>query len=626
MTKKKRKRRRKRIDQTTERLSNIGGTMQSTKGRLTSESDFVSSYLPIRFSNSDVEMITYTPSYSTPVRPKRVRFAILSDEEIKRVSVSKITETTLYYRGLPNAGGMNDALMGTCDRRLLCGTCMLDIKMCQGHIGHIVLPYPMYHIGFYENVLKALRSVCFFCSRLCMTDEELQNLDSVGKTRFLQIYMTAKGRKKCPHCNMSRPTYTKFPLHIRIDWPADKTWECEEEHEYCNRIFTAREARSILTHVPHSDYRQMGFDPEHSHPKDMIQTCIVVCPPVTRPAITQSEGSRSRGQNDLTHKYQDIQKKSLELLTLIPDWKTVNVTPELHERIQKLQFEVFTLINNSVKGQKQSVQRSGMPTKSLIERLKGKDGRIRGNLMGKRVDFSARSVITPCSNMDIDHVGVPEKLALTLTISEKVTQQNFQVLTKRVRKGAGRIDGADSVVLSDGTVYQLEHCKDLSTINLKHGDIVERYLQDDDIVIFNRQPSLHRMSMLGHRAKIMDGLTFRLNVVCTSPYNADFDGDEMNLHVPRSQTAVADAATLMMVSQQIISPQSNKPCMGIVQDSLLGSHLLCHDDILLDHLHACQTCASIKYTPKKLGQPCIRIKGSRTGPANSCSPFCYPTR
>ena len=554
-------------------------------------------------------MITYTPSFTKPVRPKKIRFAILSDEEIRRVSVAKITETTLYYRGLPNSGGMNDALMGTCDRRLLCGTCMKDIRMCQGHIGHIELAYPMYHIGFFENVLKTLRCVCFFCSRLCATDEELQSFDAVGKNRFVQVYMALKNRKKCPHCNMMRPNYVKASLNIRIEWPSDMEWESEDEYNYCNKLFTAREARSILQHVSDEDYRQLGYDPEHSHPKNMIQTTIVICPPVTRPAITQSEGSRSRGQNDLTHKYQDIQKKSLELATHIPDWRTKVVTPELHEKIQKLQFEVFTLVNNSVKGQKQSIQRSGMPTKSIIERLKGKDGRIRGNLMGKRVDFSARSVITPCSNMDIDHVGVPEKLALTLTVSERVTHNNMETLIKRVRKGAGNINGADSVILQDGTVYQLEHCKDLTSINLKVGDVCERYLQDDDIVVFNRQPSLHRMSMLGHRVKIMPGLTFRLNVVCTSPYNADFDGDEMNLHVPRSQTALSDVMTMMMVGQQIISPQSNKPCMGIVQDSLVGSHLLCQDHIFLDHLHACHACATVKYVAKTLGTPCIRVKG-----------------
>jgi DNA-directed RNA polymerase beta' subunit len=408
---------------------------------------------------------------------------------------------------------------------------------------------------------------------------------------------------------MPRPQYSKMNVNIKIDWPADVEWESDEEKQYCTQIFTAREALSILTHVPDEDYIRMGFQPSLSHPKNMIQTVIVIPPPITRPAVTQSEGSRSRGQNDLTHKMQDILKKCIDLKNYIPDWRNIKITTELHERILKLQLELFTIVNNTVRGQKTSTQRSGNPTKSYMQRLKGKDGRIRGNLMGKRVDFSARSVITPCPNMDIDQVGVPEKIALTLTISERVTPYNIESLIKRIRTGAGKINGADSIMYADGTVIQLEQCKNIESINIKHGDIVERYLQDDDIVVFNRQPSLHRMSMLGHRVKLMPGLTFRLNVVCTSPYNADFDGDEMNLHVPRSPAAVADVTTLMMVSQQIISPQSNKPVMGIVQDGLLGCHVLCKDDIFLDHMHACLVCSNLKYATKILPLPCIRIHG-----------------
>ena len=405
-------------------------------------------------------MITYQPSYNAPVQPKRIKFSILSPEDIKKMSVVKITEATIYYRGLPNSGGINDALMGTVDRRLLCGTCMKDVKVCQGHIGHIELPFPMYHISFFDTVLKILRMVCFSCSRLSVTEYETcpDNAES-RKNLFNNVYNNVKTKKKCPHCGMVKPSYIRQTLSIKLEWPSDVEWECPEEKQYCNLPFTAREALSILTHVPDEDYVAMGFCPEISHPKNMILTTLVVPPPVTRPAIMQSEGSRSRGQNDLTLKLQDISKKCIELRSVIPSWKTEKITNDINEKLQKLQLEVFTVVNNSVRGQKQSTQRSGAPIKSIVDRIKGKDGRIRGNLMGKRVDFSSRSVISPCPYMDIDCVGVPEKIAMLLTIPEKVTKYNIKSLSERVKKGTGVIGGAETIIMKDHKVIQLQYCK-----------------------------------------------------------------------------------------------------------------------------------------------------------------------
>lgn len=261
----------------------------------------------------------------------------------------------------------------------------------------------------------------------------------------------------------------------------------------------------------------------------------------------------------MTHKLQDINKRSIELFTFINEkhWLDVDITVEVLEKISKLQFEVFTYMNNNIRGQKQSTQRSGAPTKSLTDRLKGKDGRIRGNLMGKRVDFSARSVITPDAVMDVDQVGIPKKVAMSLTIPERVTSLNIESLTRRVINGASHIFGAENVVTSGGVMINLSYCEQREKIRLQYGWIVERFLQDDDIVIFNRyltappsnsllvastdvspvcsrvlivphivflyrQPSLHKMGMMGHRVKLMEGSTFRLNLCCANPYNADF--------------------------------------------------------------------------------------------------------
>ena len=214
--------------------------------------------------------------------------------------------------------------------------------------------------------------------------------------------------------------------------------------------------------------------------------------------------------------------------------------------------------------------RSGRPLKALNQRLKGKAGRVRGNLMGKRVDFSARTVITADPNLNIDQVGVPRSIALKLSMPVTVTPFNIHELQELVIKGPDDWPGALYIIRNDQKRVDLRHISSKNDLILEVGWIVERHLKDDDVILFNRQPSLHRMSIMGHRVKILDWSTFRLNLSVTKPYNADFDGDEMNLHVPQSLTARADAEQLMMVPRNIINPQSNSNIMGIEQDALLG--------------------------------------------------------
>ena len=160
-----------------------------------------------------------------------------------------------------------------------------------------------------------------------------------------------------------------------------------------------------------------------------------------------TEGSKTRGTDDLTHKLQDICKRAIDIRQLLgaETWHSATLRPEgnadLMECIARLQYEVYTIVNNAVRGCRPSVQRSGMPTKSYMGRLKGKEGRIRANLMGKRVDHCARSVIGPGPTLDIDEVGVPLRIALGVTVPEVVTAFNLAALSARVQRGSGRLDG-----------------------------------------------------------------------------------------------------------------------------------------------------------------------------------------
>ena len=249
-----------------------------------------------------------------------------------------------------------------------------------------------------------------------------------------------------------------------------------------------------------------------------------------------------------------------------------------------LQFYVATLIDNKIPGvSKATAQRSNRALRTIKERLNGKHGRIRGNLMGKRVNFSARSVITPDPNIGIEQLGIPMKIAQNITKPVTVNEHNKMFLTQLVMNGPFKYPGANILEKKHGKISLSINQLDKSSINVEIGDIVHRHMMDGDAILFNRQPSLHRMSMMCHIAKIMTvGDTFRMNVADTKPYNADFDGDEMNLHMPQDPESEAELRNLAAVTWQLVSPADNKTIVGIFQDSLLGSYMMTRKDINFD--------------------------------------------
>ena len=201
--------------------------------------------------------------------------------------------------------------------------------------------------------------------------------------------------------------------------------------------------------------------------------------------------------------------------------------------------------------------------------------------MGKRVDFSSRTVITPDPSLEVDELGVPEEIAKTLTFPEEVTEFNIDQLKSLISNGPHKWPGAKYIVRPDGRYIDLSCLAIRSDAQIEPGYVVERHIRDGDFVVFNRQPSLHKMSIMGHRIQILPHQTFRMNLSVTSPYNADFDGDEMNMHIPQSYEATAEVREIMHVPKQILNPQSHKPIMGIVQDSLLGCMLFTSRDTFI---------------------------------------------
>jgi DNA-directed RNA polymerase II subunit RPB1 len=313
----------------------------------------------------------------------------------------------------------------------------------------------------------------------------------------------------------------------------------------------------------------MGLSRYWCRPDWMICTVLPIPPPQVRPSVIQDNNQRS--EDDLTHKLAEIIKTNNTYLQ--PRIQANAAKSVIDEWTNVLQYHIATLVDNQIPGVAPSAQRNGRPLKSIQQRLGSKEGRIRYNIQGKRVEFSARSVITPDPNISIAELGVPEKIAMNLTRPERVTEFNRQKLYKFVQNGADTYPGAKSIQRADGRMISLKHVN-TNEIVLYNGDIVNRHLLDGDIVLFNRQPTLHKMSMMAHRVKVLPGKTFRLNVLVTRPYNADFDGDEMNMHAPQSYEAATELEEIAAIPHNIVSPRHAKPLIGVFQDSVVGSYRL----------------------------------------------------
>ncbi|BBN08768.1 DNA-directed RNA polymerase II subunit RPB1 [Marchantia polymorpha subsp. ruderalis] len=542
-------------------------------------------------------------------RVKTVQFGILGPDEIRQMSVVKIESSETYDRGKPRMGGLSDPRLGTIDRHVKCETCSGSMAECPGHFGHLELAKPMFHIGFLKTVLALLRCVCYNCSRV-LADEDDHRFKQAKKVRnpkhrLKKVLECCKSKTKCEGgdeieddtkeeiekkkkhggCGAQQPKISIDGMKIIAEFKQPRK-RADEQDQYMpepverKQQLSAEKILSILKRISDEEITLLGLNPKFARPEWLILQVLPIPPPPVRPSVMMDSSARS--EDDLTHQLVMIIRHNNNLKRQEQNGAPTHI---INEFAQLLQFHIATYFDNDLPGQPRATQRSGRPIKSICQRLKAKEGRIRGNLMGKRVDFSARTVITPDPNINIDELGVPWSIALNLTYPETVTPYNMERLKELVEYGPhpppGKT-GAKYIIREDGQRLDLRFLKKSSDRHLELGYKVERHLNDGDFVLFNRQPSLHKMSIMGHRIRIMPYSTFRLNLSVTSPYNADFDGDEMNMHVPQSFETRAEVLELMMVPKCIVSPQSNKPVIGIVQDTLLGCRKVTKRDAFIE--------------------------------------------
>ncbi len=689
-----------------------------------------------------------------PKRIAQIRFGLMDPLEIKKMSAVEVkTADTYKDDGHAYKQGLMDPHMGVIEPGLRCPTDNCLYQESPGHFGHIQLELPVIHIGFVNLIKTTLKATCNNCSRILLhgepgtspmgsDDESEQDYyrkrirdvitkHGVGSTEFSKIIKevekvtTGTKRTLCMHCQspqgkiiLDKPTTFKEKTEVQGQTGTD-------------RKLNPRDVREWLSGIPNEDLIFVGMD-KQNRPEWVVLKVLPVPPITVRPSITLDSGDRS--EDDLTHKLVDVLRINQRLRENRDSGAPQLIVEDLWEL---LQYHITTYFDNQTSGIPPARHRSGRTLKTLTQRLKGKEGRFRSNLSGKRVNFCARSVISPDPYLSVNEVGVPEKIAKELTVPIRVTTRNREQMRQMILRGPDVHPGVNYIVRGDGrrlkinprsrliqagwrchnpecgedanghyhgarpdlhavlpapnflpglvvqkqitlsgmdnvqeetyvvndtaTLNNLQgidengkklpmddkraalhyrwmhelsqadnpkpeafpaeldvvcpHCGSpedeiygertgvedrLATLdrygNPKPGLQVERHLIDGDVAIFNRQPSLHRMSMMVHEVRVMEGHTFRFNLAVCTPYNADFDGDEMNLHVIQSEEARAEAKILMRVQEHILTPRYGGAVIGGIHDHISGAYLLSRPGTLIRQAHGLEMLGNIGYT------------------------------
>ena len=550
---------------------------------------------------------TYARLIDTFESMTRIDFEIYSNSNIVKDSAiadpNGIVVAEIYNNGEPVQGGAIDKRLGVTESKLECATCGETALKCPGHFGHIRFVEPLFHMGFILYLKNILSCICIRCSKLLVykNEDEIAKMlkNKQGKQRFAEIRNLCKGVTHCQKENSGCGTPAhkisiekKYgSVHLLAE-AIKKNTDTDENtgKKTAPQILSPQLCYDILSAIPDTDCMIMGFDPAKSRPEDMIIINFPVPPVQVRPSIKMEILSSSTIDDDLTHKLVDIIKSNENLKDAKGDGSLVK-SAGVNDDFMLLQFHVATFYANDILGLPKSQQKNKKVTKSLSERLKGKEGRVRGNLMGKRVDMSGRTVITSDPFIGLNEVGIPLIIAKNLTYPEIVTKHNIGYMQKLVRNGRREYPGANFVIknIIDKEGNEAKHIYHLKYVDkpvpLQPGDIVERHLINGDMVLFNRQPSLHKLSMMGHKCHIIEDpklLTFRVNVNVTDPYNADFDGDEMNIHIGQSIQTVAELRLITNASLRFVSPASSKIAINAKQDTLMGSYVQTRDTTKVD--------------------------------------------
>ena len=543
-----------------------------------------------------------------------IQFDHLSNDSVKALSVKEISYPDTYEGGFAKKNGLLDNSMGTTTNHTSCLYCGGTYLQCEGHIGRITLGKPQFHTGFLPHVINIFKCVCLDTCKLLLQSVPKTVVKKRRRHRIRDVRNMCLSLKKSPYTNFPVPKVTLesnqnkrngCSINVICDYVFEKK-DMKEDPECVSKFVDAKkriicsdnisvikdssdgdvalirvhmcpeECFKVLQCISKDDLDVMGYS---ENAKDFIIRTYPVPPLAIRPSLRNDVFSDGYGENNLTQKLCDIVKWNNRYVEEISKPDVSKNAPDYNNLVQ---YHIMTYYDNDSKIIPRSdLKTCAQPSRSLTSRFKGgKTGRIRANLMAKRVNFSARTVITSDPFVKTDELGMPLMIAMKLTYPEIVTKQNMSELAALVNRGKDSYPGANFVEdvsnPSKPILYDTRYIKKNPRV-LAIGNIVHRHLRDGDVVLFNRQPSLHKMNMMCHKLKVIKNasvLTFRMNVTVTEPYGADFDGDEMNIFVPQSASSSVELELLASVSDNAVSPKHSVPVIALKQDTLIGLYLL----------------------------------------------------
>nr|XP_019049688.1 DNA-directed RNA polymerase III subunit RPC1 [Kwoniella bestiolae CBS 10118]OCF28618.1 DNA-directed RNA polymerase III subunit RPC1 [Kwoniella bestiolae CBS 10118] len=557
-------------------------------------------------------------SSDVPRRIKHIQFQPFTPKDIVRISEVQVNHQDLYQlhedgSKTTSAHGPLDGRMGPNEKGKKCLTCGEEAAKCVGHYGYVKLALPVFHIGYFRPTINMLSCICKTCARVLLPQNErstylkrfrrpgLESLQRQSASKA--VLASCKKRNICNYCGAANGVVKKSgPLKISHEpYRANKMAAMKEEWMGTFKTAVADNS-AVATHlnkavedlnplkvldlfkrVTAEDCELLSLHPDIGRPEDYIWQYISVPPPCIRPSVASEAGNN---EDDLTQKLSEIVNLNNNLSLMMDKGQGIE---SIMTNWEAMGQSIALYINSQAPGMQAMAAK---PIRGFVQRLKGKQGRFRGNLSGKRVDFSGRTVIGPDPNLRIDEVAVPEKVAVKLSYPERVTDYNKAAMQDAIVNGSRLHPGANIIERRGDNgqppmrialhVMKDKEARKRWARDLQIGDIVHRHVRDGDIVLFNRQPSLHKLSIMCHRVRVRPWRTFRLNECVCNPYNADFDGDEMNLHVPQTEEARTEALELMSVKKNLVTPRNGEPIIAAIQDFITASYLLSRRDRFFD--------------------------------------------
>ena len=428
-----------------------------------------------------------------------------------------------------------------CDR---CGVEVTRSKVRRERMGHIELATPVSHIWFFKGVPsrmglvldmspRDLEEVLYFVSYVVIDkgNTPLENKQTLSEKEYRAYYEKyGTGFKVGMGAEAIKELLKKVDLKKEID-------EIEKELETAQ----GQKRTRLLKRLDVLD----AFYHSGNKPEWMIMDCIPVIPPELRPMI-QLDGGRF-ATSDLNDLYRRVINRNNRLKKLI-DLGAPGIIIQNEKRM--LQEAVDALFDNGRRGR--SVTGAGnRPLKSISSMLKGKQGRFRQNLLGKRVDYSGRSVIVVGPSLKMYQCGIPKEMALELFKPHVIHGLVSKGIAHNIKAAKRLIDNQDPVVW----------------------DVVEEVIKEHPVLL-NRAPTLHRLGIQAFEPILVGGKAIRLHPLVCPAFNADFDGDQMAVHVPLSEEAQAEARLLMLGSGNILKPSDGKPIVTPAQDMVLGNYYI----------------------------------------------------